>query len=32
MATFLKLETGWKNLETKEFFEFGQISINIYNY
>lgn len=32
MATFLKLETGWKDLETGEFFEFGQISINIYNY
>lgn len=31
MAKLIKMETGWKVFETGQFFEFGQISINIYN-
>ena len=31
MATLLKLNSGWKNLETNEVIDFGQITLDIYN-
>lgn len=28
----IKLENGWKILDTNEFIDFGQISLDVYNY